>query len=179
MVVSIIADNYLSVARKLGCESQFGGIDLVALHGLYDFEPGRVICLTAIVFLGGSSRVVTQHDGYGLDANAAIEQHLADVLWNDLMINLSDGTGIASWDDIRSEDFPDYYWSLPVGTLNLGGYNVKLIAWETQHDDYLSVGDYLMFKFEESIPENVTYSVSITSKSTGAELAYFDLSAAM
>ena len=104
---------------------------------------------------------------------------LADILWNDLMINLSDGTDIASWDDIRSEDFPDYYWSLPVGILNLGGYDIKLIAWETQNDDYLSVGDYLMFKFEESIPENVTYSVSITSKSTGAELAYFDLSAAM
>lgn len=103
---------------------------------------------------------------------------LADILWNDLMINLSDGTDIASWDDIRSEDFPDYYWSLPVGILNLGGYDIKLIAWETQNDDYLSVGDYLMLKFEESIPENVTYSVSITSKSTGAELASFDLSVA-
>jgi len=100
---------------------------------------------------------------------------LVDVSWNDLMISLSDGPWTACWDDIESEDFDEYYVSLNIGTLSLGEYYVELIVWEMQHDEHLGVGDYLLFKFEESLPENLTSSVSITTKSTGANLAQFEL----
>ncbi|MGB2582044.1 MAG: hypothetical protein WBD03_06205 [Thermoplasmata archaeon] len=111
------------------------------------------------------------------DFGAVCTYALIEVSWNDVMINLSDGSEVACWDDIRSEDFDEYYLSLNIGTLSLGEFDVELIGWEMQHDEYLGVGDYLMFKFEEPLPENVTCSVSITSKSTGVNLVQFELSA--
>lgn len=100
---------------------------------------------------------------------------LGEISWNDLRINVSDGNDTACWDDIRSEDFDEYYSAFTVGTLTLGECDIKLIVWEMQDDDFFSAGDYLLFKFEDSIPEDVTYTVSITSKSIGIELAQFEL----
>ena len=111
------------------------------------------------------------------DFGAVCTNALIDVPWNDVMINLSDGSEVACWDDIKSEDFDEYYLTLNLGTLSLGIYDVKLLASEMQRNDYLGFGDHLMFKFEEPLPESVTCFVSITSKSTGANLVQFELSA--
>ncbi len=111
------------------------------------------------------------------DFGAVCTNALIDVPWNDVMINLSDGFEVACWDDIKSEDFDEYYTTQNLGTLSLGTYDVKILAKEFQRNDYLGVGDYLMFTFEEPLPESVTCFVSITSKSTGANLVQFELSA--
>ena len=111
------------------------------------------------------------------DFGAVCTYALTEVSWNDVMISLSDGSEVACWDDIRSEDFDEYYITQNLGTLSLGTYDVKLLAKELQRDEYLGVGDYLMFKFEETLPEDVTCFVSITSKSTGVNLVQFELSA--
>jgi hypothetical protein len=101
---------------------------------------------------------------------------LIEIPWSEVKVYLSDGVELVCWDDIDTEGFGDYYTlTQDVGTLSLLTCDVTLLATEMSRNESLDVGDYLMFKFDEPLPETVTCLVWITHKSTETTLAQFTL----
>ncbi|MBE0518478.1 MAG: zinc ribbon domain-containing protein [Thermoplasmata archaeon] len=100
---------------------------------------------------------------------------LIEVPWSEVNVYLSDGIELVCWDNIDAEGFGDYTLTQDLGTLSLITCDVKLLVTEMQRNESLGVGDYLMFKLEDSLPEAVTCLVWIIHKSTETTLAQFSL----
>jgi hypothetical protein len=110
-----------------------------------------------------------------LGFGAACTYSLIEIPWSEVKVYLTDGTDLVCWDDIDAEGFDDYTLTQDAGTLSLITCNVTLLVKEMQRNESLGIGDYLMFIFDEPLPEPLFGLAWIIHKSTETTLAQFTL----
>lgn len=102
---------------------------------------------------------------------------LATVSWEDISVELSHENSSVAWDDMDLEEFHLYGRWLSDDPMVLGPFEVKFQAWDSgdDNDEALGCGDYLVFTFVDTFPDEGECTVTIGSKSTGIQLAQFEL----